>query len=109
MKKRFKQRHLTASRLYATAPPQDKPVRAVVNIGNRFVPKDDAAYATLLVLDKPERRRIRKLQMRGRIDQRLAQVRRADMKAARLASNSHERQRFVAMDRIERETERRRA
>lgn len=74
MKKHFKQEKI-AHRLLATAPLQSKPVRAVVRIGNRFVAKPGPTYSVLYVLDKPERRRIRKLMMAGKVDQALAKMR----------------------------------
>lgn len=77
-----------------------KPAPAIFNAGKSFTPKD----AKKPRRNKAARRMIRKVtQLRSSaIDSQLHTVRRADREVAQLADNSHERQRAIAADRIER-------
>ena len=68
-------------------------------IGNRFPIR---SKEVVRLHDKPARRLLRRLAMLSPIEQKLRTIQRADLEVARLAGNSHERQRAIAADRKER-------
>ncbi len=66
--------------------------------GERFVPRDAERYkggATTGRRNKFARRRVRNYKMRGRIDSLLAILRHGMEQVKRLASNSHEKKRYL--------------
>mgnify|MGYP001561521733 CR=1 FL=1 len=68
--------------------------------GQRFVPRD-APYnkngSTPGIRDKFSRRRVRNFKMRGAIGSKLAMYRRGITSVTRLASNSHEKKRYLVL------------
>ena len=79
-----------------------KKVKRAVVAGRRVRPIAEPEVRYVYDRDKFHRRLARRHALMGRIERRLRLCWRQDLEARRLASNSHEAQRFIKADRSER-------